>query len=370
MLTTTFDSSRLLPPLVRPSAAPVKRSAAIAPSAAGARRRTRASVGVRRIALHPSARALVTTRLIRWLCRAPPLDLFEPKGMIRLRRQIAIVDRLGGMLGFAHHERFEWQRAIIRGVRTRVMRVPDSEATPDGPVLLYLHGGGFLFRALNGHMNVAMGLARAAGVKHALLPIYRLAPEHPFPAAVDDCLAVYRSLLDRGVEARNIALAGDSAGGGLVLKLLMRLRDQGLPLPACGLLLSPFTDLSCSGGSMSENAEVDPMFGSLPCGASDARDPGCSPLFGDFHGLPPLLTQVGSTERLLDDSLRLAPKVERAGGELSVEVWEGMPHVWHVMGLPESRKAVEAAGRFVREHLGGQAARGHERSDVAADICR
>lgn len=365
MLSTTFDSA--LPPMVQArigSIGSLDRGAPVATISRAARRRQHGRVGVRRIALHPSARALVTTRLIRWLCRAPPLDLLEPKGMIRLRRQIAIADRVGGMLGFAHHERFEWQRAIIRGVRTRVVREPNAQASPDGPVLLHLHGGGFLFRALNGHMNVAMDLARAAGVKHALLPIYRLAPEHPFPAAVDDCLAVYRSLLDRGVEARNIALAGDSAGGGLVLKLLMRLRDQGLPLPACGLLLSPFTDLSCSGGSMSENAEVDPMFGRLPCmevrfylGASDSRDPGCSPLFGDFHGLPPLLTQVGSTERLLDDSLRLAPKVERAGGELSVEVWEGMPHVWHVMGLPESRKAVEAAGRFVREHLSGQAAR-------------
>ena len=280
-----------------------------------------ARVTVKRIALIPSIRSLIANRFLRWLCRSPPLDLFEPSGLMRLRRQVGALDRISGLFGFACAERFVWHRASTRGVRTRVLRTPGADPAQRGPVLLYLHGGAFLLRALNGHMNVAMGLARAAGLSRAVMPIYRLAPEYPFPAAVDDCVGVYRGLLDSGLSGEQIVLAGDSAGGGLVLKLLMRLRDCGLPLPACGVLLSPFTDLTCSGHSMSANAGVDPMFGCLPrmevrfyLGASNARDPGCSPLFGNFSGLPPLLAQVGSTERLLDDSLRLAPKVERAGG--------------------------------------------------------
>lgn len=301
----------------------------------------------------------MTTRVIRWLCRKPPADPSEWQGLVRLRRKVALFDRVSGLFGMARASTYRWHRACIERVRVRVVR-PNAMHLPhasDGPVLLYLHGGAFLLRALNGHMNLADRICRAAGLTEAILPIYRLAPEHPFPAAIDDCQAVYEGLL-RHVPAERIVVAGDSAGGGLVLKLLMRARDRGLPMPSCAILLSAFTDLSCSGRSIETNAPVDPMFGTLPCmharyylGEIGARDARCSPLFGQFHDLPPLLAQVGSTERLLDDTLRLAPRVRRVNGRLVIEVWEEMPHVWHLMGLPESHAAIESIARFIQEQL-------------------
>ncbi|TDU26401.1 acetyl esterase/lipase [Panacagrimonas perspica] len=309
-----------------------------------------------RVISEPGARARVTTRLIRWLCRSADRHFASDDALVRLRRRLAWIDRARGMLNLGRTERYTWKRSKLDGVRVRLVN-PEAAAAnqPPSSVLLYLHGGAFLLRTLNGHMNLAAGIARAAGLDQAVLPIYRLAPECPYPAAIDDCLAAYRSLLARGLRGDQIVLAGDSAGGGLVLKLLMRLRDRGLPMPCCGVLLSPFTDMSCSGRSIQTNAGKDPMFGRIPAmnvrfylGQTDPRDPHCSPLFGDFAGLPPLIAQVGSTERLLDDSLRLAPRVRRAGGELEVEVWNGLPHVWQAMGLPESAQAIESLGRFVR----------------------
>lgn len=303
----------------------------------------------------------MTTRILRWLCRSPAaLEYSQAQGLVRLRRRIALFDRLLGALGVGRSETYCWQRSSIAGVRVRTVRPcrDPSSLSAEAPLLIYLHGGAFVLRTLNGHMNLAAGIARTAGLEQALLPVYRLAPEHPFPAAVEDCLSVYRELLQQGHAGHRIVLAGDSAGGGLVLKLLMRLRDARLPMPACGVLLSPFTDLSCSGGSIRSNAPCDPMFGRVSVmhagfylGGVDPTDPRCSPLFGSFAGLPPLLAQVGSTERLLDDSLRLAPRVRRAGGQILVEVWESLPHVWQAMGMPESAQAIASIGRFVRERL-------------------
>lgn len=311
------------------------------------------------IPCEPSYQARIATRMLRWMTRSPPAALFELHSLLRLRRRIALVDRLSALFGIGRTEKFLWHRAPLNGVRTRMIRPRLTQPAPEeGSVLLYLHGGAFTVRALNRHMNLASAICRAGGLAESGLPLYRLAPECPFPAAVDDCLAAYCGFLQRGIAAQRIVLAGDSAGGGLVLKLLMRLRAQGLPMPACGVLLSPFTDMSCSGESIARNACVDPMFGSLPVmharfylGTADAKSALCSPVFGDFSGLPPLLVQVGSTERLLDDSLRLVPRVQRAGGELEVEVWEQMPHVWQTMGLPESERAIASIGQFVRKQL-------------------
>jgi epsilon-lactone hydrolase len=318
-------------------------------------------VRVQHVRPRQSRRARVVLRLIRLLSRSWQVDFTDLKGLVRLRRRVAWIDRTAGVFGIGRTERFCWSRTTVCDVRVRVVRPLPQRAGRSADaqrVLVYLHGGGFVLRSLNGHMNLATALARAAGIGSATVPIYRLAPEHRFPAAVDDCLAAYRGILHRGVPWYRIALAGDSAGGGLVLKLLMRLRDACLPLPACGLLLSPFTDLSCSGASMTANASCDPMFGHLSgldtrfyLGPHEACDPRCSPLFGDFRGLPPLLTQVGSTERLLDDSLRLVPRIEGTGGELTVEIWDQMPHVWHTWGLPESVRAIRSAGRFLRNRL-------------------
>lgn len=317
------------------------------------------AVRIDRIVAPPSARALVTTRVIRWLCRSVERHFEDDGGMLRLRRQLALFDRARGLFGIGRCERFTWERGALNAVRVRIVQ-PATRVPAAGPpsTLLYLHGGAFLLRTLNAHMDLAAGIAREAGLDQAVLPIYRLAPECPYPAAIDDCLAAYVGLLNRGIPPDRIALGGDSAGGGLVLKLLMRLRERGLPMPACGVLISPFTDMSCSGRSIETNAGVDPMFGRISAlhvrfylGANDPRDPLCSPLFGRFEGLPPLMAQVGSTERLLDDSLRLAPRVRRAGGSLHVQVWSQMPHVWQAMALPESAQAIRALGRFIGHHV-------------------
>lgn len=311
-----------------------------------------------RVIAEPGARAKLTTRAIRWLCRSADRHFASDDAMVKLRRRLAMIDRARGLLSMGRTERFSWQRATLNGIRVRIVQpAASAKRLPPRSVLLYLHGGAFLLRTLNGHMNLAAGIAREAGLDQAVLPIYRLAPEFPFPAAIDDCVAAYRGLLARGFTRQQIVLGGDSAGGGLVLKLLMRLRDTGLPMPSCGVLISPFTDMSCSGRSIQSNAGKDPMFGRLPAmhvrfylGATDPRDPQCSPLFGDFSGLPPLIAQVGSTERLLDDTVRLAPRVRRAGGVLDVEVWNDLPHVWQAMGLPESAQAIASLGRFIRRH--------------------
>ena len=319
---------------------------------------SRGRIRVDRIVSTPSARAQVTTRVIRWLCRSVERHFENNGGMLRLRRQLELVDRARGLLGLGRSERFTWDRGALNGVRVRIVQPAGTRHSGAPPsTLLYLHGGAFLLRTLNAHMDLAAGIAREAGLEQAVLPIYRLAPECPYPAAIDDCMAAYVGLLNRGVPPSRIALGGDSAGGGLVLKLLMRLRERGLPLPCCGVLISPFTDMSCSGRSIVTNAGVDPMFGRISTlhvrfylGANDPRDPLCSPLFGNFDGLPPLMVQVGSTERLLDDSLRLATRVRRAGGTLHLQVWNEMPHVWQAMALPESAQAIAALGQFIAQH--------------------
>lgn len=318
----------------------------------------RGRVRLHEVAVTPSSRARIASQVLRWLCRGWRRDLSDPAAIGRIRRRVVLVDRATAWMGISRTERFDWSRGAVNDVRVRRIRPRVGGANLPRSALLYLHGGAFAFRALNGHMNLAAAIARRSGLAQAVLPIYRLAPEHPFPAGMDDCLSVYRGLLQEGVPADRICLAGDSAGGGLVLKLMMRLRAEGGPMPACAVLLSPFTDLSFSGESVIRNAPVDPMFGDIPVlharfyhGQMPAQDPRCSPVFGDFSRLPPMLVQVGSTERLLDDSLRLLPRVERGGGELQVEVWNQMPHVWHVMGLPESHQAIASIGRFVRAKL-------------------
>jgi monoterpene epsilon-lactone hydrolase len=354
---------------------PVRKARTREPAGRDAQR-PRGPVRIDRVVTQPSARARVTTRVIRWLCRSVERHFENSHGMLRLRRQLELFDRARGLFGIGRSEPFTWDRGALNGVRVRIVHPASAERGDKPPsTLMYLHGGAFLLRTLNAHMDLAAGIARAAGLQQAVLPIYRLAPESPYPAAIDDCLAAYVGLLNRGIKASRIALGGDSAGGGLVLKLLMRIREHGLPMPSCGVLISPFTDMSCSGRSITANAGIDPMFGRMTAlhvrfylGATDPRDPLCSPLFGRFEGLPPLMAQVGSTERLLDDTLRLAPRVRLAGGQLQVEVWNDMPHVWQAMALPESAQAIGALGRFIAQHLrrAGDAAGDERPMNIAA----
>ena len=221
--------------------------------------------------------------------------------------------------------------------------------------LLYLHGGAWCLHLPRIYARFASILSDLTGMR-VLLPEYRLAPEHPFPAGVDDCFAVYRWMLDQGYRQRPFALAGDSAGGSLSLVTLMRARDALLPMPDCAALLSPSTDLTASGPSMRYNAEADPMFAPaaidlLPdqyCPGEDRRNPLLSPLLGNWHGLPPLLFHAGSTEMLLDDSVRAHDRATQAGVPAEIDVYFGLPHVWQMITwLPEARQATRAIADFV-----------------------
>jgi acetyl esterase/lipase len=227
--------------------------------------------------------------------------------------------------------------------------------------LLYLHGGAFVIGSAQDYRSLFGELGRAAGVR-AVAPDYRLAPEHPFPAAIDDVLTAYRALLAEGRPASSIVLAGDSAGGALVTGLLVAARDAGLPMPAGALLISPWVDLACEGHSMSTKAVADPaltregllVHAALYLGRRPAQTPLASPLHADLSGLPPLLVQVGTAEILLDDSLRLAARAAEANVRISLSVWPDMPHVWHFFGfmLEEGRRAIGEAAEFLRARLG------------------
>jgi acetyl esterase/lipase len=226
-------------------------------------------------------------------------------------------------------------------------------------VLLYFHGGGYVMGSINTHRAMVARMARAAGAR-ALVIDYRLAPEHPFPAAVEDATAAYRWLLAEGCKPRKIALAGDSAGGGLTLATLLALRDAQIPLPACAVPISPWTDVEGTGASVKTKASRDPMvreadllrYGKLYAENTDLRNPLLSPLYGDYRGLPSLLVQVGEAEILLDDSTRVAERAKQAGVQVDLEVWDEMVHVWHVFAklLPEGRQAIEKMAAYVVAH--------------------
>lgn len=223
-------------------------------------------------------------------------------------------------------------------------------------VVLYVHGGAFYSGSLAGARSVAGNIA-VAGKARALTIDYRLAPEHPFPAALDDTLVAYEWLLASGVSPEAIVLVGDSAGGTLVLALLVQLRDQGKPLPRSAVCLSPTTDLTMSGDTWTLNAQNDLLLDSekvraaidLYLHGADPRTPLASPLYADLHALPPLLILVGSDERLLSDATRLATKAQAAGVTVTLEVWERMQHGWHIIAtfLPEGRRAIARIGEFI-----------------------
>ncbi|MDX1500009.1 MAG: alpha/beta hydrolase [Woeseiaceae bacterium] len=237
-------------------------------------------------------------------------------------------------------------------------------AAPADRVLLYFHGGAYVMGSPTTHRQLVSHIAHAAGIR-ALLPDYRLAPEQPFPAALEDAVAAYRALLDEGLSPGSIAVGGDSAGGGLTMAMLLELREQGIPLPAFTVLLSPWLDLTGSGESMVTRAGADPWFrpGDMPviaafyCEPGKLTDPRVSPLFADLAGLPPALIQVGDDEILLSDATRLAERLSAAGGQAELEVWPGMWHVFQVFlrQVPEARDAVQRLGERLALALGGQA---------------
>jgi epsilon-lactone hydrolase len=223
--------------------------------------------------------------------------------------------------------------------------------------LLYLHGGGYVIGSLDSHRHLAAEAGRAAGIA-ALALDYRLAPEHPFPAAVDDALAGYRFLLGRGISPGRVALAGDSAGGGLVVAAMLAIREAGLPQPGCGWCISPWVDMEAIGEAMTSKAATDPMvqragildMAKMYLNGADPRSPQAAPIYGNLSGLAPLMIQVGACETLLDDALRLAKIGGAADVRVDLQIWPEMIHVWHLFHpeLKAGKEAIEAGGSYVR----------------------
>jgi monoterpene epsilon-lactone hydrolase len=233
--------------------------------------------------------------------------------------------------------------------------------TPLDKAILYFHGGGFRIGSVESHRDLIAQIAFASGCR-ALAINYRLAPEHRFPAALDDALAAYGWMLDLGMRPENIAFAGDSAGGNLALAAMLALRERSLPLPVSAVLMSPWTDLAATGTSYVSRAEADPIH-QRPMilalaknylgGQGDPCDPLVSPLYADLRDLPPLLIQVGDRETVLDDSVMFADLARAAGVDVSLEVWDGMIHVFQMFGaeLPEARQAIASIAQFLNRHL-------------------
>jgi monoterpene epsilon-lactone hydrolase len=285
----------------------------------------------------------------------------------------------------AHHQTIAQARQTFRAMQALIPRPPRSTRTTPvdaGGVkadlivtpasradrrVLYLHGGGYRLGSPATYRHFTWRLADATRAR--LLAIdYRLAPEHPFPAALDDAVAAYRWLLAERGDPRRMAVVGDSAGGGLALALLLKARNDGLPLPAAAVALSPWTDLALTGASLRLNAESDPMLNAddVPAFAADylagadPRNPYASPLYGDPSGLPPTLIQVGDDEILRDDAVRMAERMRGANCHVELQIWPRTPHVWQLLAplLPEARAAIAEIGGFVEGVLQARASAG------------
>jgi epsilon-lactone hydrolase len=246
----------------------------------------------------------------------------------------------------------------VSGVPGEWSIVPGSDPSR---VLMFFHGGGYCSGSILSHRRLVTEAGRAAGVR-TLAIAYRLAPEHPFPAAYDDALTASRFLRNQGIPAAHIAIGGDSAGAGLTVALISRLRDAHEELPGCAWLISPWTDLTMSGSTLSSKEAVDPLIHKqylnelaqayLPTGM-DWKDPRVSPLYADLRGFPPVLIQVGSAETLLDDATRFAAVAGAADVRVTLEIWPQMIHAWPLWNahLEPGRRALATAGAFIREHI-------------------
>jgi acetyl esterase/lipase len=275
-------------------------------------------------------------------------------GVVDVQQERATTEALAAR--FAAHVRVQSMPVTINGVACEWL-VPATVAPGVAPdrILFYLHGGSYIAGSIHAYRSLVANLATVAHA-HALLIEYRLAPEAPFPAALDDALAAYRGLISNATPAQQIIVVGDSAGGGLALALLVAARDQGTPLPAA-VCLSPWTDLAATGVSWVTNAKADLLndgdklrqAARLYLGTCAPDTPLASPLYADLHGLPPLLLQVGANEILLTDATRLAARAQAAGVPVTLKIWPGMQHEWHFAAnwLPESRQAIARIGEFI-----------------------
>lgn len=251
----------------------------------------------------------------------------------------------------------ETERVGAGGVPAEWIRALGAQADR---VMLYFHGGGYVVGSMRTHRTMLSHISRASGFSVLGLD-YRLAPENPFPAPVEDALAAYRWLLDGGTEPDKIILGGDSAGGGLVVSALVAIRYAGEPMPAAGVCISPWVDMEATGESFTTNAHIDPSvskerilnIAKVYLAGKNPRAPLASPLHADLHELPPLLSMVGSIETLLDDARAITDRARAAGVEAVLEVWDDMPHVWTRFAsiLPEGQQAVDRIGDFMRHQV-------------------
>ena len=285
---------------------------------------------------------------IRELLRSKP----RPAGFAERRERLDAIDSSAPLARDINLEPID-----AKGVPAEWSLVPGSDASR---VLLFLHGGGYCSGSIVSHRGMVTEAGRAAGVR-TLAVAYRLAPEHPFPAALEDARAAYGFLLDQGIAPSKVAIGGDSAGGGLTLALMTVLRDAGQPLPRCAWLVSPWVDLQMTGASLAEKAQVDPLISkpyleelaSAYLAGTDAANLLASPLQAELAGLPPLLVQVGSAETLLDDAVRITRRAGAADVQIKLEIWPHMIHAWHLWAaqLEEGRRAIASAGAFIRAQL-------------------
>ena len=289
-------------------------------------------------------------RFIRWITSRyiQRIDA-QTADPLEMRRRLDSISRL-----LRKVRQVKVESTTVAGLHAEWLR---PQGAPDDKVLLYLHGGAYVLGSCQSHRSMVSHIARAGGI-NALLPEYRLSPEHRFPAAIEDAVTVYRVLLASGISPENIVIAGDSAGGGLAVATLLSLRHNGDPLPAAAVLLSPFLDVTASGESATTRADRDPWFHAEDldvvvrhyCRADEIRNPLVSPVFANVAGLPPVYIQVGDDEVLLSDSTRFADKMRAAGGTVDIEIW---PEMWHVFQLfvgkmPEARQAINKIGDYLR----------------------
>lgn len=254
----------------------------------------------------------------------------------------------------------DWSAETIDGLKCEWITPPG--ATSD-VVLLYLHGGGGVLGLYNSSRRIIGHIAAASHLR-AFMPDYRLAPENPFPDALDDCIKAYDWLLNEGIDPKKIVILGDSMGGYLSISTLLRLRDSGLPLPAAAVCISPVTDPTCSGETMKINAKSDALLSpqfmwtvmAHYVQKHDLADPCLSPLTADLSGLPPMLIQAGEGEILLDDARRFSERAKAAGADVTLEVWPSMWHDWHVCvpGLDEANQAIARTAQFIHQMVGTQ----------------
>ena len=286
---------------------------------------------------------------IRALLAAKP----RPVGWAERRQRL---DEVGSVWPVA--EDVQLNAVDLRGVPGEWSIVPGSDA---GRVLMFFHGGGYCSGSILSHRRMVTEAGRAAGVG-TLAVGYRLAPEHPFPAALNDALVAWHFLRDEGIAAAHVGIGGDSAGGGLIVALINALRDDKEPLPACAWLVSPWTDLTMSGSTLTTKDKTDPIIhkaylqelaDAYLAGGMNTKDPRVSPLYADLRDFPPTLIQVGSAETLLDDATRFAAALGVADVPVTLEVWPHMIHAWHLWNahLEPGRRALASAGAFIRRHL-------------------